>query len=75
LKPVKEMTVGELAAFIASHLEKHGIEVVLSGGSCGTIYSRQQYVSADLDFIERGAIRRKDLRKALEEIGFYEENR
>jgi hypothetical protein len=75
LKPVKEMTVGELAAFIASHLDKHGIEVVLSGGSCVTIYSRQQYVSEDLDFIERRSIRRKDLRKALGEIGFFEENR
>lgn len=75
MKPVKDMTVGELAAFIASHLDKHGMEVVLSGGSCVTIYSRQQYVSADLDFIERRSIRRKDLRKTLGEIGFHEENR
>lgn len=75
MKSVKDMTVGELAAFIASHLDKHGMEVVLSGGSCVTIYSRQQYVSADLDFIERRSIRRRDLRKALGEIGFYEENR
>ncbi len=69
------MTVGELAAFISSHLDEHGMEVVLSGGSCVTIYSRQQYVSADLDFIELRSIRRKDLRKALAEIGFFEENR
>ncbi|MHB8066329.1 MAG: hypothetical protein ACYDIC_00360 [Desulfobaccales bacterium] len=75
MKPVKDMTVGELAAFIASHLDQHGMEVVLSGGSCVTIYSRQQYVSADLDFIELRSISRKDLRKALEEIGFSEENR
>ncbi|RJR35175.1 MAG: hypothetical protein C4567_14980 [Deltaproteobacteria bacterium] len=75
MKPVKDMTVGELAAFISSHLEKHGMEVVLSGGSCVTIFSRQQYVSAYLDFIERRSIKRKELRKTLEQIGFYEENR
>jgi len=75
LKAVIEMTVGELAAFIASQLDKHGIEVVLTGGSCVTLYSRQQYVSADLDFVERRSTRRKDLRKALAGIGFQEENR
>ena len=75
MKPVKEMSVGELAAFISTHLEEHGVEVVLSGGSCVVIYSHNQYVSADLDFIERGSTKRKKLKKTLEQIGFIEENR
>ncbi len=33
MKPVKEMSVGELAAFISTHLEEHGVEIVLSGGA------------------------------------------
>jgi hypothetical protein len=75
VKPVKEMSVGELAAFISTHLKENGLEVVLSGGSCVAIYSHNQYVSADLDFIERGFSKRKKLKEALEEIGFTEENR
>ncbi|MEW6388714.1 MAG: hypothetical protein AB1491_14470 [Thermodesulfobacteriota bacterium] len=74
MKPIREMSLGELAAFISSHLSRHGIEVVLSGGSCVTIYSQDQYVSLDLDFIERFAPRKK-LREALAEIGFFEEAR
>jgi hypothetical protein len=46
VKPVKEMSVGELAAFISTHLKENGLEVVLSGGSCVAIYSHNQYVSA-----------------------------
>jgi hypothetical protein len=75
VKPVKEMSVGELAAFISTHLEKHGMEVVLSGGSCVAIYSNNQYVSPDLDFIERRSTKRKKLKEALGEIGFVEQNR
>lgn len=74
MKPIREMSLGELAAFVSSHLRQHGIEVVLSGGSCVTIHSKDQYVSFDLDFIE-GSAPRKKLREALAEIGFVEEAR
>jgi len=74
VKPIVEMSLGELAAFVSSHLFKHGIEVVLSGGSCVVIHSNNQYVSFDLDFIE-GFAPRKKLREALAEIGFFEEAR
>ena len=75
MKSVQDMSIGELAAYISSHLQKHGIEVVLSGGSCVSIYSRNAYVSLDLDFIDNRFTRRKKLREALSEIGFMEENR
>ena len=41
MKPIKEMSRTELAAFIQSHLESNGIDVVLSGGSCVSIYSNE----------------------------------
>ena len=41
MKPISEMSVGELAAFIYSYLKEHGIEVVLSGGACVTNYSSE----------------------------------
>lgn len=75
MKNIGEMSRKELAAFICTHLEKHEIEVTLTGGSCVSIYSDNQYSSMDLDFIERISVKRKFLIKCLEEIGFYEENR
>ena len=75
MKPIKDMTVGELAAFICSHLQGHGIDVVLSGGSCVTIFSEDLYVSSDLDFIEYHTTRRKKIRDVMGKIGFSEEHR
>ncbi len=75
MRTIKEMTMGELAAFISNHLKKHGIEVVLSGGGCVSIYSDNRYVSSDLDFIDNRSTKRRKLKDALAEIGFYEENR
>jgi hypothetical protein len=75
LKSIKEMSIGELAAFISSHLGAHDIAVVLSGGSCVSIFADNKYVSADLDFIDNRFTKRKKVREALSQIGFYEERR
>jgi len=44
MKTVQEMTVGEFGAYIASHLKSCGVDVVLTGGSCVTIYSNNRYI-------------------------------
>jgi hypothetical protein len=75
VKPIKDMAIGELAAFICSFLKNKGIDVVLSGGSCVSIYTENKYASLDLDFIEVGSVARRKLKKVLLEIGFHEENR
>jgi hypothetical protein len=69
------MSLGELAAFVCSHLKKHGIYAVLSGGACVSIYTENKYQSYDLDFIENISTRRNTLGLILKEIGFSEENR
>lgn len=69
------MTIAELAAFVSTHLQRHGIDVVLSGGACVAIYSQGAYVSRDLDFIETHYTKRQKLRTALAEIGFSEHHR
>jgi hypothetical protein len=51
MKPVRHMGGGELAAFVCTHLRAGGIEVVLSGGGCVSIYSRNRYVSLDVDLV------------------------
>jgi len=75
MKQISEMSLGELAANIATHLKNNGIEVVLTGGSCVSIYSKNKYVSYDLDFVEMSFYKRKEIKKVLSEIGFKEENR
>ena len=75
MKNIGKMSRVELAAFICTHLAKRGIEITLTGGSCVSIYSENQYSSMDLDFIERISAKRKFLAKCLEEIGFYEKDR
>jgi hypothetical protein len=69
------MTVAELAAYVASHLRSRGIDVVLSGGSCVSIYCSGKYVSADLDFIDTRFASRRELKEAMFEIGFGEQDR
>lgn len=70
-----DLTIGELAAYIAEHLRSKGIETVLVGGACISIYSANEYSSFDLDFIITGASPRQRVRAALAEINFIEENR
>jgi hypothetical protein len=75
MKPVAKMSVGELAAYVSSHLRTLGIDVVLSGGSCVSIYSKGKYVSEDLDFIDTRFATTREIREAMSTIGFVPENR
>lgn len=75
MKSIGKMSTGVLAAFICTHLENNGFRVVLTGGSCVTIYSMNQYVSNDLDFIEEAGTSRKEIGAVLKGLGFSQENR
>lgn len=75
MKSISEMSRKELAAYICDYLDKCGKEVVLTGGSCVSIYSNERYVTMDLDFVERIDSRRKELAACLSKIGFYEHDR
>lgn len=75
MKPLKEMTIGETAAYVAAHLRQGGVDVVLTGGSCVSIYTDNRYLSYDLDFIEVGRTSRKKIAAILMEIGFLENDR
>lgn len=70
MKSISEMNLGELAAFIDTHLREIGINVVLSGGAAVSIYSAHKYVSKDLDFIGRFDIDHKKVESVMNEIGF-----
>ena len=74
---VAEMTRAELGAFVQEHLRGKGIDMVLSGGACVSIYSHDKYVSMDLDMIHTSLIgpKRHLIREAMEELGFIENGR
>jgi len=72
---VATMTPIELAGLVGNHLATHRIDVVLSGGACVAHYSKNKYVSTDLDFVNAGFASRGKIRAAMVEIGFEEKSR
>ena len=75
MKPIGDMTRLQLAGLVSSHFQKNGINVVLSGGSCVSIYSEEKYVSLDLDFVNAAFTKPDRIRKTMESLGFQEKNR
>lgn len=65
----------ELAAFVSDHLRACGIDSVLTGGACVTIYSRNRYESFDLDFVNVAEAPMARIDAALLQIGFVPEGR
>jgi len=74
---IRKMTRAELGAFVQEKLRTKGIDVVLSGGACVSIYSHGKYVSMDLDMICTSlmAPKRRLIREALAELGFLVKGR
>lgn len=64
----KHITIPNLAAVVQEHLKAHGISTVLVGGACVSIYSENQYMSFDLDFVTYHLM--QTVRDALSLLGF-----
>ncbi|MDO9540791.1 MAG: hypothetical protein Q7J98_00510 [Kiritimatiellia bacterium] len=75
MKPIRDMSRLELAGFVSAEFQKNGINIVLSGGSCVSVYSGEKYVSMDLDFVNVAFTKRDRIRKVMGSLGFHEENR
>jgi len=60
--------IKKMAAIISEHLKKNGIEAVLVGGACVSIYSDNKYISYDIDLITTSSI--KTIIPVLEQLGF-----
>lgn len=72
---IKGLSLKDLAIFLSDYLSKHGIETVLSGGACVSIYTRNKYLSYDLDFVLLSYISRKKIVSVLGGVGFREDGR
>lgn len=60
--------IKKIAAIISGYLKKNGIEAVLVGGACVSIYSDNKYISYDIDLITTSSI--KTMIPVLKQLGF-----
>jgi hypothetical protein len=65
---LKNLDLKQLACLIHETLKKDGIDAVLVGGACVSIYSENRYQSSDLDFATYEEM--KPIEKALTKLGF-----
>jgi len=64
----KNKGIKEITAIISDYLKKNGIEVVLVGGGCVSIYSYNKYLSQDVDLITETPL--KKIAIVMKELGF-----
>ncbi|MFH1715541.1 MAG: hypothetical protein ABH857_05070 [Elusimicrobiota bacterium] len=65
------VTIKELAGIISSLLTKNNISAILVGGACVSIYSKNKYMSYDLDYVTYSTI--QEIIPVLEKLGFKQE--
>jgi hypothetical protein len=75
VKDPAKLSHRELAAFVSDHLRASGIDTVLTGGACVTIYTRNRYESYDLDFVNVAEAPLAKIEASLLRIGFVPEGR
>jgi hypothetical protein len=75
MNQIRDMSQLELAAFVQAALRQADVDVVLSGGAAVSFYTDGQYVSQDLDLIDRYANRSRQIPKIMSALGFSERGR
>jgi len=65
------VSLKELAALVSGVLREGGIDTILVGGACVSLYTDNRYQSYDLDFVSHAPI--KKIAPLLERIGFLRE--
>lgn len=64
----ESISLKNLACFIYDTLKSNGINAILVGGACVSIYSQNRYQSYDLDFATYDEL--KKIEKVLSKLGF-----
>lgn len=67
------ISLQDLAGFISEELRKKGIDTILVGGACATLYSENHYQSYGLDYVTYNDM--KKVKNALAEIGFVKKEK
>jgi hypothetical protein len=64
----EKMGIKELSALISGKLRESGIDAILVGGACVSIYTKNRYLSFDLDFVTYATL--KEVTPVLAKVGF-----
>ena len=64
----KSINIKELAAIVSDKLNESGFDTILVGGACVSIYTKNKYLSGDLDFVSSGSV--KEISPVLFKLGF-----
>ncbi len=67
------ISLKDLASLIYETLKGEGVDAVLVGGACVSIYSENRYQSFDLDFVTYEEL--QSIEKALKPLGFHRTGR
>jgi len=68
-----KITLKDFAGYVSEQLRDRGIDTILVGGACVTIYSNNRYQSYDLDYITYNDMRQ--VKRILLDLGFNEKNK
>jgi hypothetical protein len=68
----QNLGIKELAALVSEKLRRGGVDSILVGGACVSIYTENKYLSFDLDFVTHAAM--KEITPLLSELGFQRES-
>jgi hypothetical protein len=68
----KKIGIKDLGALISERLRETGIDTILVGGACVSIYTKNEYQSFDLDFVTYATV--KEIKPLLSELGFQPES-
>ncbi len=64
----KNISIKELGSLVCEIMKEEGLDAVLVGGACVSVYTKNQYVSYDLDFVSHASL--KEISRVLSGIGF-----
>jgi len=64
----KRIGIGDLAAIVTRKLTEKGLDSLVVGGACVSIYTENRYLSGDIDLVSHAAL--KQITAALAELGF-----
>lgn len=62
------ISLKKLALLVSGELKKSGLDAVLVGGACVSIYTRNRYFSMNLDFVSGASL--KELEPVMNGLGF-----
>lgn len=72
---LKRASLRKTAILVSSYLAENNVETVLTGGACVSLYTRNKYLSFDLDLVLLNDPTRRRAARLMEAAGFQPDGR